>query len=688
MKMQKKEAVKQSGCLSFGTKLAMFALCFILFGMVGMISSQAVKAADPVEGVWVYRAYGQEGVKIVRYTGGSQNETIPSMLGGKPVVALGLEAFRDNQQLITVTIPSTVKTIEATNWDGCFRDCRNLTEVIGLENVTLIGSRAFLGCSNLKKVTFGEGLKEIGNSAFEGCTILEQVVLPSTLETIGSYAFKNCDALTSVTIPSSVTTFSREAFAECDSLASVEMNATLEKIGDEAFRDCPVLSSVSLAPTMRLIGKKMFQKCPLLTTVSLSESIQSIGDYAFERCSSLDNLVIPSSVRYLSVGVFANCTSLSNLQLKYGLIDIGNSAFAGCVSLTAVDVPNSVIRLGSEAFANCAALTDVFLPYSVTNIQKGWSASFAGSKQVVISCYHGSYASDYVSEMGIEHIFVDSIPSTGFAFTNSSIQMKVGQTLQIGYTIQPVDTTDAIVWTSSASDIIEVNAIGEITAKRSGTVSIIAISTTGTRLEIPVTAVYDPDRISFRTRKRVIQIGETYTQTAEIRDPNGIRNDLTPVYTSSNPAIATVDGAGTVTGVSPGVVTITATIQNLTASYEVTVATPKPGNEQQPGANPGNTKPGTGSQGNGSANQNKNQKAISKLKISKSGKTLKITTIKGAKVKVSAKKAILGKSSKTVTANKKGIAKITFKKKIKKVTVTIKVSKSGYKTRTTKKKFK
>ena len=54
---------------------------------------------------------------------------------------------------------------------------------------------------------------------------------------------------------------------------------------------------------------------------------------------------------------------------------------------------------------------------------------------------------------------------------------------------------------------------------------------------------------------------------------------------------------------------------------------------------------------------------------------------------MTAKKAFLGKASKTVKVNSKGVAKIKFKKKIKKVTVKIKVTKSGYKAKTLKKKY-
>ena len=148
-------------------------------------------------------------------------------------------------------------------------------------------------------------------------------------------------------------------------------------------------------------------------------------------------------------------------------------------------------------------------------------------------------------------------------------------------------------------------------------------------------------------------VGESYTQAAIVKDKESIRNDVKPNYSSSNAGIASVDSVtGTVKAISPGVVTINAYTGNLSAEYKITVAAKK-------GSSSSSTK---------------------KKTVSKKGKVLTVKTLKNAKVTVIAKKSILGKASKTVKANKKGIAKIKFKKKIKKVKVKVTIKKKGYKT--------
>ena len=59
-----------------------------------------------------------------------------------------------------------------------------------------------------------------------------------------------------------------------------------------------------------------------------------------------------------------------------------------------------------------------------------------------------------------------------------------------------------------------------------------------------------------------VEVGATTTITAEVRDQNGaLMSGKTPTWTSSNPAIATIDANGVLTGVAPGSVSLTATVE-------------------------------------------------------------------------------------------------------------------------------
>lgn len=89
---------------------------------------------------------------------------IPSKIDGKDVVKIADDAFKDNEEIEYVVIPSSVKEI---------------------------GTRAFYGAKNLKKVSVASGLLEkIGRSAFENSGLVDITLSFKNLKQIEPYAFK------------------------------------------------------------------------------------------------------------------------------------------------------------------------------------------------------------------------------------------------------------------------------------------------------------------------------------------------------------------------------------------------------------------------------------------------------------------------------------------------------------------
>lgn len=656
-KMSKK---RESVFVGFRQVLLLFSL---VLG-IGILFPGKTQAASHTQGFWEYEVK-DSGVTITRYTGGEVNVTIPSALENRPVVALGSGVFKENPYIMTVKIPATVMKInEWDSWNGTFAECTALTAVYGLESVQYIGDYSFQGCVSLTSFTLGNRLTGLGEHVFEDCGALKQVTLPGSLTEIGSSTFRNCDSLTSIVIPSSVTKLQASCFRSCDSLQSVSLQASLDEMGSDVFYGCAALTTASIGGTVRMIGDGTFSECTALTSVSLGAGVRTIGENAFRECASLPGITIPGSVRKIEHYAFYGCNALTDVQMAYGLTEIGSNVFSKCPYLATVSIPNSVTDIGAYTFSECTNLSSVFIPYSVTRMgyDDDWNNPFSDCPNVVLTCYPGSYAETYAQKIKAEVVFATAVPGTSFALNTGTIYLMEDQMTQVGYTLSPSDTTDAIVWDSSAPDIASVNAVGEVTAKNAGSATIVATTTSGIRKTVTVVVAYKPTELTFETSEKTIQVGKTFTQTAVVRDRNGVRTDIKPDYSSSNPAIATVNANGKVKGVAPGVVTITARTNGLTATYRIIVE----------------------KKASGGTNV---KKAIKKLTVKKSGKVLKVTTIKGAKVKVSAKKSVLGKTSKTVKANSKGIAKIKFKKKIRKVTVKITVSKSGYRSKSVKKKY-
>ena len=118
---------------------------------------------------------------------------IPETYQGLPVAYVMENAFADNTDIISVTLP----------------DCMGV-----------IYTGAFSSCTSLQSVTMGDNIKSIYEYAFAGCISLSEINLSASLESIYGNAFHNCKSLTEITIPASVVRVIR-AFEYCTALKSV-----------------------------------------------------------------------------------------------------------------------------------------------------------------------------------------------------------------------------------------------------------------------------------------------------------------------------------------------------------------------------------------------------------------------------------------------------------------------------------
>ena len=143
-------------------------------------------------------------------------------------------------------------------------------------------------------------------------------------------------------------------------------------------------------------------------------------------------------------------------------------------------------------------------------------------------------------------------------------------------------TTDEIVFYSSNENVIKVDAAtGKITAKAKGTatVTVTAIAQDGSSIEEKVTiTVKAPvaEELDFATlnEQKTLKVNDTLQLKYQFV-PTNAEDNIT--FTSSNPAIATVDEKnGLVTGKKAGVVVITATTAGKQISKKMTITITNP----------------------------------------------------------------------------------------------------------------
>lgn len=521
-------------------------LASILLMLVACLMMPSVAKADQVSGFWKYNEDYEGNVYITGYTGAEQNVTVPSKLGGKKVIGIGgsynYYAFSGNKFIETVYIPDTVQWIEKYS----FSECENLTKITGCKGVKSIGSGAFEACRKLQTYPFTNKVSYIADSSFRGCQSLQSVTLYTGLTFLGDSAFADCDSITSISIPANVKEVGYNAVSECDNLKYVTVGSNTP------------------------ISDSMFENCTSLINVSLPNACKEIGSYSFSGCTNLTKISIPGGVRYIGRKAFCDCTSLSSVILSKGLLEIGDNAFCN-TAVTGVVIPNTVYYLGYDVFDSCP-LDYITIPRSVTEIDDYFP--FDHINNAIVYCYADSYTHNLIIEDGYtNYTLSEDIPCGSIKFNASTIYLFKDETKKLSLSVDPFDTTDAVLWESSSSDVAYVNEIGEVTAKETGSATIIATTTNGKRATINVVVSNPPTSVYFTKQSKTLIVGGTYTQKATIKDSNGLRNDVIPVYRSSNTAIATVSNTGKVTAKKAGTVYITATTAGLTAKYKLTIVT-------------------------------------------------------------------------------------------------------------------
>jgi len=633
------------------------------------------------------------------------------------VTSIGSSSLASCNSLTGVTLGKSVKTIGSYAFSGC----SSLTSITIPNSVTSIATYAFENCSAMKTATIGTGLKTVDSSAFNGCNGLTEVyitnvskwcsisfgnatanplnyaknlylngelvtelVIPSNVVTIKAYTFYNCDSVRNIVLGDIVTSIGSYAFSDCSSLKSITISDGIESVGSFAFTWCDNLEKVLYLGTstqwgdisigsnnseltgstkyyridtdyqtglvytvaneeativhldpsvteveipaeingypVTAIGGYGFYGCDDLTSITIPDSVTSIGNYAFNGCSSLtgvyitdmtkwcsitfanatDNplyyaknlylngelvteLVIPDGVTSIGNYAFYNCSSLASVTIGNGVTSIGDYAFYNCGGLTSVTMGNSVTSIGDYAFYNCSSLTSITIPNSVTTMgEYVFSANYYVSEKTIYaeatSEPSGWYYSWNVVRVGYsgDHTVVwgyVAAEELSLDKTNATIK-AIGGTVQLNATIVPDNAYDkTLAWTSSNPAVATVDTNGVVTAVGSGTAIITATNShSGLTAECEITVdvavtgvVLDKNILVFDAAGKTAQLTATVS-------PDYAENKAV-TWSSSDPAVATVDQSGLVTAVTYGTANITVTTADggYTASCDVFV---------------------------------------------------------------------------------------------------------------------
>ena len=330
-----------------------------------------------------------------------------------------LSPFRGNESIKKVVIEDGITHIGRV----CFKDCKNLDDIVIPESVESIDDSVFDGTPWLTKKLEENNIVIAGKTiiASEGCT--GELIIPDGVKRIAAYAFQS-SKITSVVIPDSVTEIGTRAFMYsgvttatlgngisiidegvffyCGKLSSVYIGNSVERIDSNAFGNCEKLAkfevssdnpnlcsiggvvynkagdtivlipsgieSIDIPAAVTVINNGAFSYCSNLKKVTIPESVTSIGDFAFENCSSLESVVIPNSVTSIGSFTFGFCNELKNVTFPDGITSIPPQCFYYCQSLESIVLPDSVTSIGENTFDGCSSLKSLTISDNINEI--------------------------------------------------------------------------------------------------------------------------------------------------------------------------------------------------------------------------------------------------------------------------------------------------------------------------------
>ena len=317
---------------------------------------------------------------------------IPNTYNGKPVKAVGTDAFKGNTKITSVEIHDGIEFV----LPYAFNNCTSLGTVKFSKTLKVIDWCSFEKCSSLTEVEIPNSVDKIEYGAFRDCLFLEKIVIGSKVKTIGTYAFAGCTSLITIKIPSSVKYLGDRIFNNCFKLIEVQNNSKhhveigSEENGGIALYAKEVIKKASKSNLFTtndgfvfyndngnyyLMGKLGGIAGDVKLPDNYNGKNYSVYDYALQRRTAITSLEIPNGVTGIGKYAFANCSNLLTVEMGDDVQKLDEGAFYTNIKLSEVKLGKKVNYIGNNAFMGSIALSTV---------------SFNGTKAEWISAHKGN----------------------------------------------------------------------------------------------------------------------------------------------------------------------------------------------------------------------------------------------------------------------------------------------------------
>ena len=163
------------------------------------------------------------------------------------------------------------------------------------------------------------------------------------------------------------------------------------------------------------------------------------------------------------------------------------------------------------------------------------------------------------------------VPVESVSLSQTSVELIECDAILLTATIEPADYTEEVIWSSSDTQVANVNNNGMVSAVAPGNAVItVTAGSKKAQCDVVVKANYIPAQtITISKQNLELDKGDSYTLTATVFPQNYSLGKVS--WSSSAPSVASVDSNGVITAKETGTATITASADDVSQSCQVTV---------------------------------------------------------------------------------------------------------------------
>ena len=310
------------------TAIILVLLLAVSCGKPSLTPSDTDTGTVSADGEFVFSERYDGTLSLFKYNGDDTDVTVPSENEGKKVTAVSSFAFEGKSEILSVTLPDGITTVESC----AFATCTALEEINLPESAVFISKESFEDTAWYSAMP--DGFVTVNGTLLEYKGIGEDVSsvqIPDGTVRIGDRAFYGL-SIKSVTIPESVTSVGERAFNKCTSLMRITLPAGINDVGYAAFHDT--------------------------AWFNLQTGAVVVGDVLVGCKANSSALSIPSKVRAIAGGAFLGYNAVA-ISVPEGVVEICDYAFSGCTQIIKINLPSTVTEIGEHAFDLCPTLMGI-----------------------------------------------------------------------------------------------------------------------------------------------------------------------------------------------------------------------------------------------------------------------------------------------------------------------------------------